>query len=374
MKKLLNLPMGNDPQKASEPKRVLVIEDDEPMLEILLDCLSITGEYQAIGTGEAQTAIELISREPFNAIVTDINLPGLSGLDLLGHVNRQDPNIPVILITGYSDPDKMRKAIQLGAFDFLRKPFEMNELLIRVKQAVEKNQLLVQNEMYQDHLELVVQERTLELYAANHKLETHYINTIHAMVNTIEAMDIYTRGHSERVTAIALMLGKELSLSIEDLKLLRIGALLHDLGKIGVNKPVLDKAAGLSTDEYDLMKQHPIIGARIVDPIGLPIEVHDIILHHHERWDGSGYPHGIKHEEITYLARITTIADSYDAMTSKRSYRKPLSPSAACREIEKNLDLQFDRGIGMLMIKKAHAFESMLKDQMDLRQHIFAAI
>ncbi|MDP2173757.1 MAG: response regulator [Candidatus Cloacimonadaceae bacterium] len=374
MKNILNYPGKTAADPQNHLKRILVVDDDDLMLEMLMDCLSITGEYETIGSKEALTALELIEREPFNAIITDINLPGLSGLELLKHVTRKDAKIPVILITGYSDPERMRMAIQLGAFDFLRKPFDMSELLIRVKQAIEKNQLMLQNDLYQHHLELVVQQRTMELFATNAKLENHYINTIHAMVNTIEAMDIYTHGHSERVTAVSILLGKYLGLSIEDLKLLRIGALLHDLGKIGVNKPLLEKTAVLSPDEFDLMKLHPSIGARIVDPIGLPAEVHDIILQHHERWDGSGYPNGIKSEEISPLARITAIADAYDAMTSKRPYRDAMTSHSACREIEDNLGKQFDQHIGAMLIKKIAGIQELLKDQVNLRQHIFAAI
>jgi putative nucleotidyltransferase with HDIG domain len=263
-------------------------------------------------------------------------------------VGKTDPNIPVILMTGEADQSKMRSAIQLGAFDFLRKPFEIAELHVAVKQALQKNQLLIQNERYRCHLEILVEERTEELFAAKSKLEKHYLNTIHAMVNAMEANDIYTRGHSERVTVLSLMLGKLLKLNNDELKLLRIGALLHDLGKIGIYNTLLNKEQALTLTEYEVMKQHPVIGEKIIGPIGLPGEVHDIILQHHEWFGGGGYPFGKKGKAISHLARIVTIADSYDAMTSRRAYRHNLDPLSASLEIRDKTGVQFDPDFGQL--------------------------
>ncbi|MDD4309466.1 MAG: HD domain-containing protein, partial [Candidatus Cloacimonetes bacterium] len=262
--------------------------------------------------------------------------------EILAQVANREPNTPVILITGESDTAKLRSAMQLGAFDFLRKPFEIAELLIAVKQALQKNYLMIQNENYRNNLESIVEQRTMELYAAKTLLEKHYLNTILAMVNAMEANDIYTRGHSERVTLLSIMLGKTLNLDIEELKLLRIGALLHDLGKIGIYNSLLDKDHALTLGEFEIMKQHPIIGEKIIKPIGLAAPIHDIILQHHEWFGGGGYPYGISGEKISHLARIVTVADSYDAMTSVRSYRDNLDPQSAQNEIRSKIEEQFD--------------------------------
>jgi putative nucleotidyltransferase with HDIG domain len=168
------------------------------------------------------------------------------------------------------------------------------------------------------------------------------------MVNAMEANDIYTRGHSERVTVLSLMLGKLLKLNNDELKLLRIGALLHDLGKIGIYNTLLNKEQALTLTEYEVMKQHPVIGEKIIGPIGLPGEVHDIILQHHEWFGGGGYPYGKKGKAISHLARIVTIADSYDAMTSRRAYRHNLDPLSASLEIRDKTGVQFDPDFGQL--------------------------
>jgi putative nucleotidyltransferase with HDIG domain len=348
-------------------KTILVIDDDLPLLQVIRDNLSYIPDLEIITCESSAAGLEAIAYRQVNTIITDINLPEMNGLELLEKVRDLDHKIPVILITGFSDAARMRTAIQLGAFDFLRKPFAMTELLITVKQALEKNELLIENEAYHKNLEQLVQQRTLELFAAKSKLEKHYLNTMHAMVNAIEANDIYTRGHSERVTAISLLLGKMAGVTSSELSQLRIGTILHDLGKIGIYKPIWDKPDQLSDDEYDQMKQHPLIGARIIDPIGLPKAVHEIILQHHERLDGSGYPLGLKGETISPLARIAAVADAYDAMTSKRRYRKNIAPLAACEEIHKHLNTQFDHSIGKMLCDNLKQITSVLTEPTALR-------
>ncbi|MDD2229270.1 MAG: HD domain-containing protein, partial [Candidatus Cloacimonetes bacterium] len=287
-------------------------------------------------------------------------------------VVKMDPNLPVILMTGDVDPQKMRAAIQLGAFDFLRKPFEIAELHVAVKQALQKNLLLIQNEEYRNHLESLVDQRTYELTVAKRKLEKHYLNTIHAMVYAMEANDIYTRGHSERVTVISIMLGKLMKLDQEDLNLLRIGALLHDLGKIGIYSPLLSKEQALTMSEYEIVKQHPVIGERIIVPIGLPSPVHDIILQHHEWYGGGGYPNGLIGENISLFARIVTVADSFDAMTSQRPYRMNLDPYSASVEIRDNVEIQFDPEIGMLFFNNYKSIIDPVENTPATRELLFS--
>jgi len=192
------------------------------------------------------------------------------------------------------------------------------------------------------------------------------------MVNAVEANDIYTRGHSERVTLISVMMGRMLKLDIENLKLLRIGALLHDLGKIGIYKTLLTKDNVLTDSEYELIKQHPIIGERIISPIGLPAEVHDIILQHHEWYGGGGYPYGKRGNQISPLARIVAIADSYDAMTSQRAYRQNFDPLSASLEIKNNLGKQFDPEYGKMFCENYRAIIEPLSHQPTAQELMFA--
>ncbi len=352
-------------------KNILVVDDDHFMLDCVRMSLKVDPIYQVKVCDNPRDAVVMLQSAEYNLVISDIIMPGLTGLELLEIVAKTDPNIPVILMTGDADQDNMRTAIQLGAFDFLRKPFEIAELHVAVKQALHKNQLLIQNERYRNHLETLVEERTEELFAAKSKLEKHYLNTIHAMVNAMEANDIYTRGHSERVTVLSLMLGRLLQLDVEDLKVLRIGALLHDLGKIGIYNNLLNKEQELTISEYEIVKQHPVIGEKIIAPIGLPGEVHDIILQHHEWYGGGGYPYGKKGRQISPLARIVTIADSYDAMTSQRAYRHNLDPLSASLEIKDKAGLQFDPEYGQLFYENYRQIIEPITNQPATRELLF---
>jgi putative nucleotidyltransferase with HDIG domain len=265
---------------------VLVIDDDPHLLELIREQLSESGEYLVVALSDPKEGLAWLMDNQVEVVISDIHMPGMSGIDLIDHIKLYNSSIQVILITGYPDNAYMRSAIKAGVFDFLRKPFPITELLVSVKQAREKYLLLTQNLKYQTELELMVVERTRQLHEANLKLESHYINTLRAMVNAIEAKDVYTKGHSVRVPALSMAMG----LSEEELRILRLGSLLHDLGKIGVYKTVLDKATSLSDAEYELVRHHPLIGARIIEPIGLPKEVGMVILQHHELYNGTGYP------------------------------------------------------------------------------------
>lgn len=321
---------------------ILVIDDDPAMLDCIRMSLITMNTYQVRACSDAFQALEWLKTESFSAVISDVNMPRMNGLELLKWVGEFDSKIPVILITGNDDSEIMLQAIHLGAYEFLKKPFLMSDLHITVKQAVQKHELLVQNDIYRNHLENLVEQRTKELNDARSMLEKSYLNTIRAMVNAMEVNDIYTRGHSDRVTAISVMLGQALELDSEDLQNLRIGALLHDLGKIGILSNVLKKEQRLTDTEYDSMKQHPIIGAKIIDPIGLPDCVREIILQHHEWYDGNGYPYGIDHHQINPLASIVSVADSVDAMTSQRPYRDNLDFPSAVKEVWLNQGKQFD--------------------------------
>ncbi|MDZ4122058.1 MAG: response regulator, partial [Candidatus Cloacimonadaceae bacterium] len=283
----------------------------------------------------------IIQLEEISLIISDIVMPGMSGLQLFEQIRAIDPSISVILITGSADQLKMRRAIQLGAFDFLRKPFDFNEIYLSVKQGVEKCKLLRQNEAYKRSLEIEIKNRTSELRITQSKLENSYLNTIYALVNAIEVNDIYTRGHSERVTVLSMLLAKEMKLSKEELSLIHLGSLLHDIGKIGVYDHLVKQDQTLSVAEYDRIKQHPVIGDKIIAPVGLPRSVHDIILQHHEWVNGYGYPFGIKNDEISFYAKIVSVADAFDAMTSHRPYRDDLTYEDAFREIVDSKNIQF---------------------------------
>ncbi len=322
--------------------KILVVDDDPSMLDLIGTALKSREKYDVILASDSETALSFIQENDFDAVISDINLPGMDGLELLSRINIINSKIPVILITGFAEVSTMQNAIKLGVYDFLRKPFSLSELQISVKQAVQKHHLLIQNELYTNNLEKLLEQKAKELYDANILLELNFIRTVLAMINALEASDIYTKGHSERVTNISLIIGQTMNLSTSELKSLRNGAIFHDLGKIGIYQTLLHKPAALSFEELNLIRQHPLIGEKIIRPIALDKEIINIVSQHHERYDGTGYPKGLKSHDISLLAKVVSIADSYDAMTSSRSYRDVFTHSQASDEIQRCSGTQFD--------------------------------
>jgi putative two-component system response regulator len=342
--------------------KILVVDDDSSMLDMIGTALSNREKCDVSIASDSETALQYLTNETFDAVISDIKLPGMDGLDLLSRINIIDPTLPVILITGFAEVNTMQAAIKLGAFDFLRKPFSLSELQISVKQALLKRQLMVKNEEYTQHLELLVQEKVKELFEANRLLELNFIRTVLAMINALEASDIYTKGHSERVTNISILIGEAMKLPPNQIKTLRTGAIFHDLGKIGIYQALLHKPATLSIDELSLIRQHPMIGEKIIKPIAINEEISNIVVQHHERYDGQGYPNGLKSHEISTLAKIVTIADAYDAMTSSRSYRELYTHKQACEEILRCSGTQFDPVCVEYFIKAADKYNLHLLD------------
>ncbi len=322
-------------------KHILLVDDEETILEIMEETL-VDNDFKVTAVSDPQILPELIEKLDIDTVVTDIQMPKMDGITFLQLVKRYDKKLPVIMITGHADLNNLMKSFRLGAYDYLKKPFSMNELLITVTKAVEKRDLQLQIERYYDLLEEKVIEKTKELVVANQKLEENLLGTILAMINGLEASDKYTRGHSERVTAISMMIGKEMGLEKETMKVLRLGSVLHDIGKLGIPHGILRAPRKLAPDEYEEMKEHPNIGVKIIRPIDLEDEVFNIVGQHHERIDGNGYPNHLKGDEISFLARIVAVADTYDAITSDRPYRAALSDETAIGEIMKYAGVQFD--------------------------------
>ncbi|MCK9556933.1 MAG: response regulator [Candidatus Cloacimonetes bacterium] len=345
-----------------EKARVLIIDDDLPILDSIRMGLKNCHNLLVDVCEDPSEALSLLKNNEYQTVISDVAMPVISGLDILKAVSQGNPELPVILITGYADTDMMREAIHYGVYEFLKKPFEMDELLMTLNKALETYRLRIQNKAYKDHLESLVTQRTIELFDANNKLQKSYLNTIHAMINAMEVNDIYTRGHSERVTAMSMRMGKLLGLETKELILLRIGALLHDLGKIGIVSNVLSKEHRLTENEYNAIKQHPLIGARIIDPIGFPETVGKIILQHHEWANGEGYPYGIKLNDIHPLARIVSVADSVDAMTSRRPYSRNLDFQGATEEVLNNINRQFDPIVGRIFFANNQQIHNFTKD------------
>jgi len=266
----------------------------------------------------------------------------MDGIELLRNIRLADRDVAVIMVTGAPDLDGALEAMRLGAHDHLSKPLNLDHLALTVDRAIEKKRLVEENREYQRDLESKVEERTKQLYDANEELRRLFMGSIKALAQALEAKDEYTQGHSERVSEIAVGISKYLSLSEVEIQDIWLAGLLHDIGKIGVRESVLNKPGKLDASEWESIQRHPVVAERILCPIEELSAVISMVRHHHERFDGSGYPDGLQGADIPLGARILSVADAYDALTSRRPYRDALSVKEALSVLEDASGSQFD--------------------------------
>jgi response regulator RpfG family c-di-GMP phosphodiesterase len=320
--------------------RILIVDDEPEITAILTDLFS--GHHDCATAGSAEEAMELLRKGEYELVVSDITMPGMSGLDMIPHVKSLSPNSVVVMISGMQTVESAIGALRLGAFDYVMKPFDLRQVEAVVKRALEHQELIVAKQRYEDHLEELVEQRTAELDHTLNSLEDAYRSTLKALTAALETRDLETHGHSERVVTYSLRLGREYGLDSKRMKSLEFGSLLHDIGKIGVPDLILRKPAKLTDEEWVLMKEHPLHGQQILRGIEFLEGAARVVAQHHEKWDGSGYPLGLRDEEIDLCARIFSVADAFDAMTSDRVYRKGKPYEAAAKELDDWAGRQFD--------------------------------
>jgi putative nucleotidyltransferase with HDIG domain len=320
--------------------RILFVDDEPEITGILTDLFE--GHYDCATAGSAEEALERIRQTDFELVVSDITMPGLSGLEMIPHVKTLAPNTVVVMISGMQTVESAIGALRLGAFDYVMKPFDLRQVEAVVQRALEHQDLVVAKERYEGQLEKLVEQRTTELDQTLNSLENAYRSTLKALTAALETRDQETHGHSERVVTYSLRLGKEYGLDQPHMKALEFGSLLHDIGKIGVPDLILRKPAKLTEEEWVLMREHPAHGQQILRGIPFLEGAARVVAQHHEKWDGSGYPTGLSGEEIDVCARIFSVADAFDAMTSDRVYRKGKPYEAAARELDDWAGKQFD--------------------------------
>ncbi len=325
---------------ASPRSRILIVDDEPEITAILSDLFA--GQYDCTTASSAEEALEQLARKDFELVVSDITMPGISGLDMIPHIKNMRPNTVVVMISGMQTVESAIGALRLGAFDYVMKPFDLRQVEAVVKRALEHQDLIVAKQRYEDHLEELVEQRTAELDQALNSLEDAYRSTLRALTAALETRDLETHGHSERVVTYSLRLGREYGLDSQRIKALEFGSLLHDIGKIGVPDSILRKPAKLTDDEWVLMRQHPVHGQQILRGIEFLEGAARVVAQHHEKWDGSGYPVGLSGEDIDLCARIFAVADAFDAMTSDRVYRKGKPYQAAAQELDDWAGRQFD--------------------------------
>ena len=321
--------------------RILIVDDEIEITEILADLLS--EDYECLKAGSAEDALaRLREGGQFQLVISDITMPGMSGLEMIPHVKELSPDTVVVMISGMQTVESAIGALRLGAFDYVMKPFDLRQVEAVVKRALEHHELVVAKQRYENHLEELVEQRTAELDRALNSLEGAYRSTLKALTAALETRDSETHGHSERVVTYSLRLGREYGLNSAEMKSLEFGSLLHDIGKIGVPDSILRKPAKLTDEEWVRMKEHPMHGQQILRGIEFLEGASRVVAQHHEKWDGTGYPLGLRQEEIDICARIFAVADAFDAITSDRVYRRGKSYEAAAQELDDWAGRQFD--------------------------------
>jgi putative nucleotidyltransferase with HDIG domain len=327
-------------REESFASRILIVDDEREITEILSDLLSTNFECETAGS--AEEALDRLRRNDFPLVISDITMPGMSGLEMVPHVKRISPDTVVVMISGLQTVESAIEAMRLGAFDYVMKPFDLRQVEAVVKRALEHHELIVAKQRYENHLEELVEQRTAELDRALESLEDAYRSTLKALTAALETRDSETHGHSERVVTYSLRLGREYGLDSDRMKALEFGSLLHDIGKIGVPDAILRKPAKLTDEEWVRMREHPSHGQQILRGIEFLEKASRVVAQHHEQWDGSGYPLGLRGEDIDICARIFAVADAFDAITSDRVYRRGKSYEAAAEELDEWAGKQFD--------------------------------
>lgn len=323
------------------PQKILLVDDEPNVLSLLADHLS-DATCQCATSQNAFDALYKIRQEPYSLVISDINMPGMSGMELLNVIKRHDPAISVIMITAYRDITMAVDSLRMGACDYITKPFNLHKVRLAVSRALERHRLLVENRHYRLELEKKVRERTLALRNAMNEVEDSYKFTLEALATALDAREHETQAHSQRVREYTLSLASQLGLTGDELINVGRGALLHDVGKIGVRDCILLKPGKLNLEEWVEMKKHPQIGYEILKNIKFLSPAAEIVLSHQERWDGKGYPNQLAETDIPLGARIFAIVDTLDAITANRPYRRGVSFQDALAEIRQCSGTQFD--------------------------------
>jgi response regulator RpfG family c-di-GMP phosphodiesterase len=324
-----------------EKVRALVVDDEAAVVTLLCARLTMEG-YESKGASNAEEARERLEEEHFDLVICDLRMPGMTGLELLKEVRVRFPHLAFIICTGEDDVRTGIEAMKQGAADYLVKPLQLDGMMASIVRALDKQRLTIELEQYRGRLEDMVEQRTRQLKSAIARIEHTYDETLAALGGALELRDIETQGHSRRVTHYCLEMARAMQCSNEELRTIVRGSFLHDIGKIGIPDAILLKPDRLSEAETAVMQTHARVGYELVCRIAFLTPAAQIVLTHQERWDGTGYPQGLRGKEIPLGARIFSVADTLDAMTSDRPYRSALSFAAAREEIARQAGRQFD--------------------------------
>jgi len=310
---------------SGETSRLLVVDDEEPIRTAIARFLRTCG-YEVEAAGSGSDALELLARGRFMLMLCDIRMPGMTGLALLDHATAGDADLAVVMLSAVNDATTATDALAKGAYDYLVKPVELPDLRDAVARALHRRTLRLEQRRVEQLIRDEVALRTAELEREQDALRSMTVSIAETLINAMEAKSIYLRGHSQRVAELAVSIADTLALDADTIEAVRLAGRLHDVGKIGIREDVLDKPGRLTPEEFDHVKDHVRIGMEILAPLRHLGVVLDYIRDHHEHYDGSGYPNMVAGERISLGGRILAAADAFDALTSKRAYRDPMTP------------------------------------------------
>lgn len=318
-------------------KTVLVVDDENGIRESMK--MILKDRYRVLTAESAEEALDYLKKNPFDVdvIFSDIIMCQMNGIQFLENLKKIQPHSETVLMTAYPTLDTTLSALRLGAADYIVKPFGVDEILEATRRALDRKKAIIRH-----------QEKIKELTA---EIQKNYDGTIKALISAIDARDKYTAGHSHRASKYMAEFARFLNLDEELVEKLEVISYLHDVGKIGIAESILNKPSALTDEEYEEIKLHPFIGYKILQSVDFLKDHLDVVLYHQERYDGTGYPAGLKNKEIPFAARMLAVVDAFDAMTSTRPFRQKMKVEAAVQELRANIGKQFDPDLTEAFLK-----------------------
>lgn len=330
--------------------RILIVDDEETIRLALRKFLRSRG-YEVEIAGSGDQALEFLDKDSFALMLCDVRMPGMTGVQVVPLARQKDRDLAIIMLTAVNDAATATEVLASGATDYLMKPVELADLQQAVDKALRKRDELIDLRRVDMLIREEVALRTAELEMEKESLRLMSVSIAETLINAMEAKDLYLRGHSQRVAELAGQLAEELGLEETTCEDLRVAGRLHDVGKIGIREAILNKPDRLTLEEFEHVKRHVQIGLDILAPLFHIKNPLHYVKHHHERWDGAGYPQGLAGEDIPMGARILCAADTFDALTSKRAYREPLTPLAALEHLRVDAGKQFDPSVYEALVR-----------------------